>query len=273
MTPSPKPPHLTPATLVGQRFAPNTFGDAKIALIGYCPPPAALELYQPIVTTEQYFIHVPPESVKRLSYNGMNFLSLVHVYGGPVSASTVEELAYYGFDYILAYGLAGGLGTKNLRMGDYYLVERAYADDGTTPHYTTDQIIASDETLKSQILVLWNENELGTLHGVQAFTGDAIYREDDAFLEAAIARDCDIVNLDSAHLFAVSRINSVHKHIKTIQCGVISDVVSDGDHGEWDSNLSVMLSAEQSDAPNPLTRTGSIVSFYIERLAPILLGS
>src|SRR5690349_6440807 len=103
-------PHLVPAKLVGQRFPRNIFGDTRIALVGYCPPPRSLGKYAPIASDDQYFIHVPPDSVKRLSHNGINFLSLVHVYGGPVSASTVEELAYYDIDTILAYGLAGGLG-------------------------------------------------------------------------------------------------------------------------------------------------------------------
>jgi len=102
-------------------------------------------------------------------------LSLVHVYGGPVSASTVEESAYYDVDYILAYGLAGGLGTKNLRMGDFYLVDRALVADGTTPHYTKEPVIASDRFLKAKILELVRVTDLKKIRPVQAITGDAIY--------------------------------------------------------------------------------------------------
>jgi hypothetical protein len=50
-------PHLVPSNLVGQRFPRNAFGDIKIALIGYCPPPSALEKYNPTPTDNQYFIH------------------------------------------------------------------------------------------------------------------------------------------------------------------------------------------------------------------------
>ncbi len=271
MTTHPSTPHLTPAKLVGQRFPRHTFDQTRIALIGYCPPPAALEKYHPHPTRDQYFIHVSPDSVKRLSYRGTEFLSLVHVYGGPVSASTIEELAWYDFDFILAYGLAGGLGTKGLRMGDYYLVESALVADGTTPHYTREPVITGDPFLKSTVLELWQDTDLGPLQPVMACTGDAIYREDDVFIQSARARGSDIVNLDSAHLYAVSRSNSDNKAIKTIQCGVISDV-TDGRHDqEWDSNLSVMLSAQADSALNPLERTGRIVEFYIERLAPFLL--
>jgi len=257
-------PHLVPANLVGLRFPRDAFAGIEIALIGYCPPPGILERYDPVPTEDQCFIHLSPDSVKRLSHKGIGFLSLVHVYGGPVSASTVEELAYYDFDYILAYGLAGGLGTRNLRMGDFYLVDRAFVADGTTPHYTRDPVIACDRSLKAKVLELW---DLERIRPVQAITGDAIYREDDEFLKSARKKGCDIVNLDSSHLFAVSKANSDKKRIKTIECGVISDVA--GDDGGWDSTLSAMLSRGAAGF-HPLERAGMIVEFYIERLAPLL---
>ncbi len=90
-------------------------------------------------------------------HNGVEFLSITHVYGGPVSSALVEELAYYGIKFVLAYGLAGGLGTKDLKMGDFYIVEKALAMDGTTPHYTSDKLIPSDEFLNSRIKELAKE--------------------------------------------------------------------------------------------------------------------
>lgn len=265
-------PHLTPANLIGQRFARDTFGKTKIALVGYCPPPSSLEKYNPISTHDQYFIHVSPDSVKRFSHQGIEFLSLVHVYGGPVSSSTVEELAYYGFDYILAYGLAGGFGTKNLKMGDYYLVESALVADGTTPQYTDEPIVWCDPMLKEQIQTLSDGTALQDICAVQAITGDAIYREDGAFIDAARDRGCDIVNLDSSHLFAVSKENNEAKSIQAIGCGVISDVTGASTEEEWDSTLSVMLASSDEGGLNPLDRTGQIVEFYVERLAPVLVG-
>src|SRR3989338_7821691 len=264
-------PHLTPAKLVGERFKKNTFGKMKIALIGYCPPPSILQKYNPISTQDQYFIHVSPDSVKMCSYKNIEFLSLFHVYGGPVSASTIEELAYFDFDYILAYGLAGGLGTKELKMGDYYLVESACVFDGTTPHYTKDFIVKSNDSLQSNILLLSKNTALENIKPVRAVTGDAIYRENDAFLISSREAGCDIINLDSSHLFAVSIHNHENKKIKTIECGIISDVTSEVGH-DWDSTLSVMLSSTSTNQLNPLELTGKIVEFYVERLAPVLLN-
>jgi len=87
-------PHLTPARLVGLKFGRNPFGGIRVALVGYCPRPRSLDKYQPRHTTDQYFIHVPPASVQIGSCHGEEFLSITHVYGGPVSSALIEELAY-----------------------------------------------------------------------------------------------------------------------------------------------------------------------------------
>jgi uridine phosphorylase len=197
-------------------------------------------------------------------------LSLAHVYGGPVSSATVEELAYYGVEATLAYGLAGGLGTKGLVMGDLYVAEDAYAADGTTPHYSTDTILSADHRLRKQVLALWPEySPLGRIVPVRAATGDAIYREDSDMLDRFREEGCDIVNLDSVHLYAVARENAERRTIPTIQCGVISDVVEAGPDAASESTLSTIF-AKGGDGLNPLERIGDIVIWYVERLVPAL---
>jgi uridine phosphorylase len=258
--------HLTPAALVGERFAPDHFGDIRVALVGYCPPPSILNSYRPEPVAGQPFIHVSPDSVRILHHGGRRVLSLAHVYGGPVSSATAEELAYFGITHILAYGLAGGLGSKGIVMGDFYLVTEAWSFDGTTPHYSPDPLQLGDAGLSETIRSLWTRPE--TLHPVRAATGDAIYREDDALLASYRAKGCDIVNLDSAHLFAASRINSAGRSVAAIQAGVISDVVS-GASERAESALSAMLSGDPTGF-NPLERTGEIVRFYLETLLPHL---
>ena len=101
---------------------------------------------------------------------------------------------------------------------------------------------------------------------VQAMASDAIYREYDQELEDARKQGCDIVNCDSAHLFAVSR----EVGIRTTQCGVISDVTT-GAGEEWDSKLAAMLSDEDHEAGDPLSLVGDLVTLYVETLIPALL--
>ena len=258
-------PHLTPKSLVGRTFGADSFGGITVALVGFCPRPAVLDKYNPRSTRDQYFIHVPPASVQICCHAGIEFLSLAHVYGGPVSSALIEELAYYGIEYALAYGLAGGLGTRDLKMGDFYLVEQALAMDGTTPHYTDDRLIPSDGYLNAKIEEFAEWNGLPNLKGVQAMTADAIYREYDEDLDDARKQGCDIVNCDSSHLFAVAR----EVGIRTTECGVISDVVG-GEGEESESELAVMLSSGEERSSDPLALVGRIVEFYVETLVPEL---
>jgi uridine phosphorylase len=260
-----KSPHLTPAKLFGEKFPPQSFPGVTTAVVGYCPRPGQLDRYQPKTTPDQYFIHLPPASVELCQYRGIPFLSLTHVYGGPVSAATIEELAYYGIQTVLAYGLAGGLGTRNLKMGDFYLVEKALVRDGATPHYTNAAVVGSDPALNSAIQRLAAGAGLPVLTPVQALTSDAIYREYDENLADAREQGCDIVNCDSSHLFAVSRAVG----IRSTECGVLSDVAQ-GSGDEWQSQLSAMLSGKSGNERDPLVLAGSIAEFYIEFLLPEL---
>lgn len=262
-------PHLTPQKLVGRMFDKNTFTGIEVALVGYCPRPQCLDQYAPRDTANQYFIHVPPPSVQICRYHDVEFLSIAHIYGGPVSSALMEELAYYGIKYVLAYGLAGGLGTKGLKMGDFYIVEKALAMDGTTPHYTGDKLVASDEFLNAKIKELAKTAGLPEITPVQALTGDAIYREHDEYLDFGKQNGCDIVNCDSSHLFAVSR----DVNIRSTECGVISDVAQ-GSGEEWESTLAGMLSVDDDKASqDPMSLAGKIVEFYVEMMITALVQS
>lgn len=264
-------PHLTPAKLLGARFPKNTFGKMRVAILGYCPPPSIFKKYNPVDTHDQYFILQTPDSVKKCSYGDMEFLHLYHIYGGPASAAIVEELAYFNFDYILAYGLAGGLGTKNLKMGDYFLVESTCVYDGTTPHYTKDFIVKPDNFLYQKILSLLPNNGIDRMTPIRSMTNDVIYKEYNALLKSAKESGCDVTSLDSSHLYAAAINNHENKKIKAIQCGVISNIASEHAH-ERDSTLSVMLSSEKTDQLNPLELTGNIVEFFVEKLMSDLIG-
>ena len=150
---------------------------------------------------------------------GYEFLSVFHVYGGPVSSALLEELSYYGIRDVLAYGLAGSL-TTDLHLHDFYMVEDALVRDGTTPHYTNEQFVRADPDLTSLIRDCHDQVGMTSdLKSVRALTADAIYREYDHELIAAARQGCDIVNCDSSHLFAVAQ----EVGIRAVECGVVSD--------------------------------------------------
>jgi hypothetical protein len=258
-------PHLTPTDLVGRRFPPDVFDGARVALMGFCPPPRALGDYRAERQRDQHFIHLAPESVRVIAHGSRRLLSLAHVYGGPVSSATVEELAYYGVEVILAYGLAGGLGTRGLGMSDAYLVRDAFVADGTTPHYTAQRLVDADAGLCALAGEAFGP---GGPAPVRAATGDAIYREYDALIAEWRAAGCDVVNLDSAHLYAAARTNHSGRVLRAVQCGIVSDVI--GGDGGSESRLADMLAGGAGDGTAPMARLDAIVRTYIERLAPVV---
>jgi uridine phosphorylase len=263
--------HLTPRSLVGRRFGPDTFAGIRVALMGFCPPPPAFARYRRERVRDQPFIHMAPDSVRIVESGGLRLLSPAHVYGGPVASATVEELAWYGVGHVLAYGLAGALGVGDatgapLEMGDVYVVRDALARDGTTPHYTDAPLAAADPGLVRRVLDGWSGP--GAVRPVRAATQDALYRESDALLDGFRAAGCHLVNLDSAHLYAASRANAEGRRLRAVQCGVVSDVI--GRDGSSRSDLAAMLAP--GGGADPLERTGGIVRFYVETLAPELAG-
>ncbi len=232
-------------------------------MMGYCPRPKSFDNYQIATTSEQFFIHLPPASVEVCEYRDHRFLNLSHVYGGPVSAAVIEELAFYGIQVILAYGLAGAI-DSHLKMGDYYLIESARVGDGTSVHYTKDKEVAANGDLSKLLLSTAAATGFEKINPVKVFTNDAIYRESEALLALAKRDHCDIINCDSSHLFAVSK--SVG--IKSVQCGVISDANSE--ETNWSTSLNVMLSDGPQSVDSPIKRLEPLIEFYIKSLLPKL---
>ena len=69
-------PHLTPESLVGQRFGKDALAGIAVALVGFCPRPNLLDKYDPQHTSDQYFIHVSPASVQIGNYDGIKYKPL-----------------------------------------------------------------------------------------------------------------------------------------------------------------------------------------------------
>lgn len=259
-------PHLTPDKVLGSVFSKDTFKGIQVAIVGYCPPAPILQKYNPVNLVDQYFFLVPPQCVQVCTHNGIKFLSISHIYGGAPSSAVVEDLAYYGIKYILAYGFAGGLGTKGVKKGDLYLVNASLVRDGTTPRYTKEEVVYPDAWLNQKILDTAHENStLGNIHSLRVMTDDAIYQEYEADLDEAVAHNCDIVNLDCSHLFAVSK----YVGIAATQFGVVSNAREIASEEETD-DLANTLVSEDTSPENPLIRVNDIVQFYVETLIPEL---
>ncbi len=222
-------PYITPKLF----HASETIGNIDTAIICYCPFPQYLNKYVTHVADKRYFIHSPITEVHFCCVNEHKFIVISEVYGGPVSATTVEELSYYGVKRIIGVGFAGGL-QSGMKIGDVFFAESSFADDGTTCKYTDDEIIH----YQSEGLNLLPQPEF-EIEPKRVWTGSALYNETRSETQNAIDKGCQVVNMDTAHLYAISQL----KGISSMYFGIVTDIHSDT---EWVNGLSDIVKTKKS---------------------------
>jgi len=122
------------------------------------------------------------------------------VYGGPVCVSIVEELQYYGISNVIGLGYVGSLGDQ-ISIGQNICAGKSLVESSTSCHYLSSQHVNSvplwiqaDASIESIL------NQKLKSHTV--WTTNAIYREYNEDIGFARCVGCDVVNMDTAPLFA-----------------------------------------------------------------------
>lgn len=136
---------------------------------------------------------------------GQKILALENLQGGPLSATVVEELAHYGIRQVLGYGYAGSL-MRTVPIGQLVLAADALLSDGTSRAYLPQ----AKRITPSDALLLQMHNcaaETGVeLRDATVWTTDALYREYPEEVAAWRDRGAAVVNMDTAHFYAVSQV-------------------------------------------------------------------
>lgn len=129
-------------------------------------------------------------------------LAYVRSVGAPATAIALEELAASGVRQIVSIDVAGSI-DPIVGSGDVVLVESAVACDGTSPHYSTTRVNASDEELTGRIADSLRAAGVPHLTG-RTWSTDAVYRETPSQIETARQEGATLVDMETACLFAVS---------------------------------------------------------------------
>jgi uridine phosphorylase/HD superfamily phosphodiesterase len=201
-------PHLTPASL----FAKKTL-DVDQALVCFCPSSPSLEKYKIANIEERLFLHIHPSHTFYALLNGVRFIVICEVYGGPVAVSVVEELAFYGVKSVIGLGFVGSLDAI-LKQGQLVIVERALTEPGTTPAYSEEEYLSPDQFLLDYFL-----QTSPSPSRVTSWTTNAIYREYSHNIEEALLKGCHVVNMDTSHLYASCK----KLGIKCVYLATVSD--------------------------------------------------
>lgn len=191
-----------------------------IAIICFCPLPKLFENYK--ITNNnnnRLFLHLHNDHILFCEYNEIKFIVLSEVYGGPVCATIIEELHYYGITCIIGLGFVGSF-TNNI--GTNIKCTKSLAENGTTPHYSTDTLISTTNII----------SDLFDLPDEIVWTTNAIYQEYKSDVDFAKTYHCTCVNMDTSHFYAVCKMLSV----PCLYLATVSDILQEQDT-DWINEL------------------------------------
>jgi uridine phosphorylase len=152
------------------------------------------------------------------------------VYGGPVTAILIEELACLGVRTVVGFGAAGSLVTPQ-HVGHMFVADRAVCSDGTSRAYTAEPHVTPTPGLLDLTLSLADREGItpivGTVH-----TTDALYQEWPARVRQWREDGAAFVNLETSPFYAAA----AYQGLDAVYVGLVTDYVggqAGWQHGFW----------------------------------------
>jgi len=241
-------PIITPKKFLARDTLPPEAKGCSMAILGFCKfNDMNLKLsVKPLAETIFSHLDKSHQFVGRVGSS--KILAAECLYGGPLSATVLEELAHYGIRTVIGYGYAGSL-RRQLPIGQIVLADAAIISDGTSREYLPEDKMAYPDLELVRVL-----NESAKELGKPVMTGtiwttDAIYREYSEQIDKWRDMGADVVNMDTSYFYAVSRVVK----LSAIYACVVSDCV---DGPSWDDGFGRTKMA-MSDLQNIIMRTAS----------------
>lgn len=143
--------------------------------------------------------------------------------GAPVAAVVMEEFIARGVKRFISFGYCGTL-QKNLKIGDYILIEKAIRDEGTSHHYLPSEKYAhASQELVNFLEDFLKKEKIKFVKG-STWTTDAIYRETVDEVKAYQEEGVLGVDMEAAALFAVAK----YRQVDCAGLFIVSDCLADG---------------------------------------------
>jgi uridine phosphorylase len=152
------------------------------------------------------------------------------VWGGPVTAILLEELACFGVQTVIGFGAAGSL-VSSQHVGKMLVADRAVCSDGTSREYTDEPDVNPDSELLKLTVALASQEEVMPIIGA-VHTTDALYQEWPARIQQWREGGATFVNLETSPFYAVA----AYRGIRAVYLGLVTDYVGDltgWQHGLW----------------------------------------
>jgi uridine phosphorylase len=178
----------------------------------------------PVTRIEPDMLYGSPAYAGRVGDQRLVILPKV-VWGGPVTAILLEELACLGVQTAIGLGAAGSLVSPQ-HVGRMLIADRALCSDGTSQQYTDRPAVGPDpELLELAVALASQEGDepiVGMIH-----TTDGLYQEWPARVRQWRETGASFVNLETSPFYAVA----AYVGIRAVYLGLVTDYV--GGPGEW----------------------------------------
>lgn len=128
--------------------------------------------------------------------------------GAPALVAFVEEMIAWGVKRFILLSW-GGMLNSGLREGDVVLVEKAVRDEGVSHHYLpSEKYVHADEEFVQQTALGLSQRKIAFTLGA-AWTTDAPYRETKAEVRHYQSENVQIVEMETAALYALAKARNV----------------------------------------------------------------
>ncbi|MDY7106527.1 MAG: hypothetical protein S0880_35575 [Actinomycetota bacterium] len=255
-------PHLTPASFLSGTELPPEWAAADVALICFTPLPAAFDEYVVGISADRYFLHSPPSEVRLCRFGETAFVVISEVYGFAVGATTVEELVHHGFRHIIGVGFVGAM--NGARHGQRFLARDVMSDLPLAAHYGIGADVRCEPTKDLATLVAsCMETDEAGLTEYTVWNGNSLYREYAETLRTMTDKGCDVVNMDTLSVYAVTPVcaEERQREVSCVYVGTVSDEIRDGATAE-------VLGGAVKKRDNP--DHDELVRFIVETVLPQL---
>jgi nucleoside phosphorylase len=142
--------------------------------------------------------------------------------GAPVAAAVVEELIELGARELVFFGIAGGI-ADSFRLGDCAAAESAFADEGVSRHYSTNDTFHPDPALLKKLEDHLRAHRLEP-RPAAIWTTDAFYRETPSAVRRHAEAGRHLVEMEISALYCVA----AYRRVAAAAIVVVSDELFTG---------------------------------------------
>jgi uridine phosphorylase len=201
-------PMITPEKwLHGRKMIADLEG-CQTAIAAFCRLNEMKEKLAAVPLSSKLFSHLDAAHTYVGYVKGKKILTVECLFGGAMSATVLEEMAFFGITRVIGFGYAGSL-THDIAMGQLVLARCGLVSDGTSGEYLPDADRVFPDVALVDVFRRKAAAKKYALREATVWTTDALYRETPEKIRRWHAAGGEIVNMDTSYFYAVSQVTGM----------------------------------------------------------------